>query len=152
MNGEVLDQYLCVGYAVELLAQSNYHKQFPMVAYVYEDILQPFELGQIRFYLDDNHAPTGFVTWAWLSTKIRDDVHESGRPLEDGEWQSGEHLYFNDFVAPYNNMKPIVQDVAKNVFPDQIGTSLRRNMDGSVRRINKWVGTDRLTATTRDVA
>ena len=145
MSGASIDQYTCVGYAVELLARSNYHKQFPLVHYLYEDVLMPYEIGQIRFYLDESARPAGFVTWAWLSSDVRDDVHRTGRPLEQDEWQSGDHLFFNDFVAPYNNMKPIVRDVENNVFPNEIGTSLRRNMDGTVRRINRWIGANRKT-------
>ena len=32
------------------------------------------------------------------------------------------------------------QDIKGNIFADHRATSFRRNTDGSIRRINRWVG------------
>jgi cytolysin-activating lysine-acyltransferase len=47
-----VDCYSGVGYALELLAQSEYHRQFPVGDYLRVEILPPLWHGQIRFYLE----------------------------------------------------------------------------------------------------
>jgi len=81
------------------------------------------------------------VTWAWLSDEVRDDIHKSGRVLSKQEWKSGDNLFFNDFVTPYGHLKEVIRDL-KNLFPNEIATSLRRHQDSSVRKVNRWVGVD----------
>ncbi len=125
-----LDLYSCVGYSLELLAKSEYHKDFDMGAYLEEEVLPAIELGQARFYLTAEGIPTGFVTWAWLSETVRNEVHKTGRGLEQHEWQCGPHLFANDFVTPYGTIKHVVKDLATNLFPNEIATSLRRHPDG----------------------
>ena len=80
------------------------------------------------------------VTWAWLSAKVEREIHASGRSLSRSEWACGDRLFFNDWITPYGNIREVAHDMTHNIFPDQIATSLRRNMDGSVRRINRWTG------------
>lgn len=135
-----VDCYSGVGYAVELLAQSEYHRQFPIGDYLRVEILPPLWLGQIRFYLSPQGLPTGMITWAWLSDEVLQDVLASGRALAPDEWNSGSEHFFNDWITPHKNIRDIMHDMTHNVFPDTVATSLRRNPDGSVRRINRWTG------------
>lgn len=135
-----VDCYSGVGYAVELLAQSEYHRQFPIGDYLRVEILPPLWLGQIRFYVSRQGLPTGMVTWAWLSDEVLQDVLTSGRALAPDEWNCGSQHFFNDWVTPHTNVREIMHDMTHNVFPDTIATSLRRYPDGSVRRINRWTG------------
>jgi len=135
-----IDCYSGVGYALELLAQSEYHRQFPVGDYLRVEILPPLWQGQIRFYLSPQGFPTGMITWAWLSNEVLQDVLASGRALSPDEWNCGSQHFFNDWITPHNNIREIMQDMTTNVFPDTIATSLRRNPDGSVRRINRWTG------------
>ena len=62
-----------------------------------------------------------------------------GDGIED-EWQSGEHLFFNDWIAPYGNIRSAMHDIATHVFPHHTATSIRRHQDGSIRKINYWQG------------
>lgn len=55
------------------------------------------------------------------------------------EWRCGNRLFFNDFVTPYGNAREVVGEVLR-VFSVDVATSLRRNQDGTVRRINRWTG------------
>jgi len=80
------------------------------------------------------------VTWAWLTETVEADVHSTGRALFHEEWKSGDRLFFNDWITPYNNIRDVLHDMTHNIFPDEIATSIRRNPDGSVRRINRWTG------------
>ena len=135
-----LDYYTYVGYALELLARSNYHKQHQLGAYFRTEILPAFRNNQVQFYTDKNGAPIGLVTWAWLSSPALKEIHESGRAVAENEWKSGDNLFFNDFITPYGNMKEVLLDFTTNIFPNEVATSLRRRPDGTIRRVNRWIG------------
>ncbi len=135
-----LDEYTQVGFALELLAQSDYHQQYSVGDYFRTEILPPIWTNQVRFYLTAEGVPTAMMTWAWLSQEVEQEMHQTGRSLEQDEWQSGERLFFNDWIAPYGNIRSVMHDIATNVFPDKTATSIRRNMDGSIRKINYWTG------------
>ncbi|KIC51557.1 toxin-activating lysine-acyltransferase [Tateyamaria sp. ANG-S1] len=135
-----LDDYACTGYAVELLAQSEYHRRYEVADYLHTEILPALWAGQIRFYITKDYVPTAFVTWAWLNKDVEREVHRTGRALRQEEWNCGDRLFFNDWVTPYGNIREVLHEMTHVIFPDQVATSLRRNPDGSVRRINRWTG------------
>lgn len=135
-----VDYYAANGYALELLAQSHYHRTQKVGDYFRTEILPALWQSQARFYLTDDGAPTAMVTWAWISPEVEAEVHATGRALTQGEWSCGDRLFFNDWVTPYNNIRDVVHDMTHNSFPNEVATSLRRNPDGSVRRVNRWTG------------
>ncbi|MEP3637093.1 MAG: toxin-activating lysine-acyltransferase [Paracoccaceae bacterium] len=135
-----LDDYACAGYAVELLAKSEYHKQHRLGDYFRTEILPALWKNQVRFYLTKDYVPTAMVTWAWLSETVEREVHQTGRALLHEEWNCGNRLFFNDWITPYDNIKEVLHEMTHEIFPDEVATSLRRNADGSVRRINRWTG------------
>jgi len=134
------DEYTLNGYALSLLAHSPYHRQQPLGDYFRTEILPALWAKQARFYVAPDGAPTAMITWAWLSPEVEAEVHATGRALTQDEWNCGDRLFFNDWVTPFNNIREVVQDMGQNVFPNHVATSLRRNLDGSVRRINRWTG------------
>lgn len=135
-----IDYYASVGYALELLAQSEYHRQFKLGDYFRVEILPALCCGQTRFYLTNEGLPTAMVTWAWLSEEVERDVHKTGRALTENEWNCGDRLFFNDWITPYDNIREVLHDMTHNIFPNEVATSLRRNPDGTVRRVNRWTG------------
>jgi cytolysin-activating lysine-acyltransferase len=135
-----IDYYASVGYALELLAQSEYHRQFKLVDYFRVEILPALWCGQTRFYLTEEGVSTAMVTWAWLSEEVERDVHKTGRALTEDEWNCGDRLFFNDWITPYDNIREVLHDMTHNIFPNEVATSLRRNPDGTVRRVNRWTG------------
>ena len=135
-----LDEYASAGYALELLAKSSYHKQHPVGDYFRTEILPALWVNQARFYLTEEGIPTAMVTWAWLNKEVEKDVHETGQALSHDEWQCGDRVFINDLIAPYDNSREVIKDIKNNVFANHKATSLRRNTDGSVRRVNQWIG------------
>jgi cytolysin-activating lysine-acyltransferase len=135
-----IDDYVGVGYALELLAQSKYHRQFSLGDYLWVEILPALWCGQARFYLTSDGAPVAMVAWAWLSEPVEHDIHATGRALAEEEWQSGSRLFFNDWITPYGNTSEVLRDMTVHIFPDEVATSLRRHSDGSVRKVNRWTG------------
>jgi len=135
-----IDYYAANGYALELLARSDYHKQQPLGNYFRTEILPALWTNQVRFYVTPEGLPTAMVTWGWLSAEVEADVHATGRALSRDEWNCGDRLFFNDWITPYDNIREVLHDMTRNIFPNEVATSLRRNPDGSVRRINRWTG------------
>ncbi len=138
----ILDLYTSVGFAIELLTRSEYHREFNTSQYFDVEILPPLWCNQVCFYLSDEGIPTAMITWAWLSEGAQTDIHATGRSLKEDEWNCGDLLFFNDWITPYDNTRDVLKDMTHNVFPNEVATSLRRNPDASVRRINRWTGTN----------
>ena len=138
-----IDYYASIGYALELLAQSEYHRTRNLGNYFRAEVLPALRCGQTRFHITDECVPTAMVTWAWLSEEVEREVHDTGRALLRSEWQCGDQLFINDWIAPYGNIRALTHDIGNNVFPDDTATSLRRNPDGSVRRVCRWIGSRR---------
>jgi cytolysin-activating lysine-acyltransferase len=135
-----LDKYTQTGFALALLAQSDYHRQHPLGDYFYTKGLPPLWANQVRFYLTEAGVPTAMGTWAWLSKAVEQDMHQTGRALTEDEWRSGDRLFFNDWIASYGNIRAAMRDVATHIFADKTTASIRRNKDGSIRKINRWTG------------
>ncbi|MDN3557807.1 toxin-activating lysine-acyltransferase [Halomonas maura] len=135
-----VDDYTSLGYVLELLAQSECHRQFELGDYFCTEILPPLSCNQVRFYVTPEGWPTAMLTWAWLSEQVERDVHATGRALGKEEWASGDRLFFNDWVTPYGNIREVLHDMTHHHFPNEVATSLRRRHDGSVHSINRWTG------------
>lgn len=134
------DRVLHLGMVIDLLALSPYHRAFPLAWYLETEILPPLDRGQARLYCDARGVAHGAVTWAWISSACLAKVERSGRSLRLAEWTSGTRLFFNDWLSFGLAFRPMMVDLTSRVFPDQVATSLRRNPDATVRRVNRWTG------------
>jgi cytolysin-activating lysine-acyltransferase len=135
----IVDPYVGIGYALELLGQSDYHRAKDLGEYFASQILPPLSNQQIKFYTTPQGYPCGMVSWARLSREIKEEVHETGRSLKLEEWNCGTHVFINDFIALTNDARPIISDMMCNVVPDvSSASSIRRHSDGSVKKINYW--------------
>jgi len=133
-----LDYYAGAGYALGLLAKSQFHENFDLGDYFRVEILPPLWANQTRFYVTEKAVPTAMVTWAWISEDVEKAIHTEGRALHQNEWNSGDRLFFNDWITPYGNIRHVVKDMRTNVFPDHKATSVRRNPDGTVYKVCHW--------------
>ena len=128
-----------LGAILWLMQHAPYHSQWALHD-LEVDILPPMALGQYRLYHTPEGEPFGFVTWAYVSEEVKDILVERKRPMQRNDWTSGELLMFNDFVAPFGHGRWMVQDLRKNCFAgDTAAFSLRRTLQGSVRKVNRWI-------------
>lgn len=134
------DALAALGMAIQQLATSAYHQKFKLSYYLPIEILPPLMAKQVQCYVGLDGNPLGLVTWAWLSKPVQTDLHSSGRALEAVEWSEGFRLFFNDWITEPAAFRAAMTHMTERKFPDEIASSLRRNPDGSVRRVNKWVG------------
>jgi|GEM_PF-1192839 cytolysin-activating lysine-acyltransferase len=132
-----LDFYSRLGIATLLMEQSPYHKQWPLYDAELE-LVPPLHLNQCKFYFDPQQNPVAFVTWSSITEATKNKlVNESGQMQWD-DWNSGELLLFNDFVAPFGHTREILKDLRNQEWPHKIAFSLRRTKDGSVKKVNYW--------------
>jgi cytolysin-activating lysine-acyltransferase len=134
------DRAFRLGMFIDLLARSQYHRAFPLAWYLKTEILPPLDRGQARLYCDPQGVAHGAVTWAWMSSACLAKVEQNGRSLRLAEWTNGTRLFFNDWLSFGSAFRPMMTDLTSRVFPDQVATSLRRNPDATVRRVNRWTG------------
>ena len=138
-QNKLVDPYVGIGFALELLKASPYHRNKELGAYFRSQILQPLTIKQIKFYTTMDGLPCGMIVWARISEEVRREIHLTGRSLSSNEWSCGKHVFINDFIDMANNSRAMIRDMMSNVVPDaKIASSLRRNSDGSVRKVNRW--------------
>lgn len=133
-----IDRYASLGFALELLSKSAFHRDFEIGEYFRVEILPPLFANQAHFYLTEEGTPTAMATWAWLSEEVETEIHTTGRALEPHEWNCGERLFFNDWITPYGNIREVVKDMRTNVFPQHHATSVRRDATGAVKKVCYW--------------
>jgi len=83
----VIDYYTSIGFSLALLAESTYHRRYPVGNYFKTQILPALWAKQIKIYAPED-APKALVTWAWLSEAVEKDVHMTGRSLTHEEFSS----------------------------------------------------------------
>ncbi len=62
----------------------------------------PLVTGQFRIFRFDD-VPRAMYTWAWLSAGAERKLI-TGVPLAPEDWQSGDHLWIIDLMAPYRGL------------------------------------------------
>ena len=137
-----LDRFAALGLALEVLATSSYHSKFRPRLYFKVQVNKPLSLGQARFYMADQGRPTGMVTWAWLSEHVEAQLLESGGRLSANDWQSGDRLFFYDWISERCATPGMMRDLIRDVFADHRATSIRRADDGSIKKICRWMGSN----------
>jgi len=79
-----------------------------------------------------------FVTWSNITEATKTKLVEHGGQMEWVDWDNGDLLLFNDFVAPFGHTRVILKDLRSQAWAHEIAFSLRRAKDGSVKKVNYW--------------
>jgi cytolysin-activating lysine-acyltransferase len=122
-----------------LMQHADYHRRWSLHA-VNVDIVPAIVLGQYRIYHTPEGEPIGFVTWAYVNDEVKDILIHRRRPMTQADWRSGDLLMFNDFVAPFGHGRWIVNELRSTLFANNVAFSLRRQLGGGVRKVNRWEG------------
>lgn len=149
-NLEEFTIYDLLGIFFKLLSVSKYHRQFTVKYYFQNEIAPAIQYGQYKIYLTENLAPKAFVTWAWLDKHALNRVQKTGDALDPASWQTGKNLFFNDWIAPYGDVRSLIRDLTDNVFPDEIATSVRHDQNRKLTKVCKWYGKNRVRAQTHN--
>lgn len=128
--------YEALGMMMALAMASNYKNWTIQEAETY--LLPPLNMGQCKIYFTERDCLMGFVTWALVDEQSHAALLKKGQNPPPDRWGSGENLWLIDIVAPFGNTLHIVRDLQRNHFPHLHAHSIKRNLDGSVKRIKRW--------------
>ncbi len=119
-----------LGEIIWLMTRSTAHRYF-FISDLEWMVLQPVSLGQFRVFHGDEF-PVGVLFWAYVSGAVEDRLKEGITRLSPGDWKSGDRLWLVDAITPFGNVQTMLDDLAKNVFPDTPFQYLQRDDDGEL--------------------
>lgn len=73
-------------------------------------LLPPVVLDQCRLYTK-NGIPWAFITWAKVSDAIHQRLSSGVAKIAPHEWNSGEHIWIIDMVAPFGGIEACIDDL-----------------------------------------
>jgi hemolysin-activating ACP:hemolysin acyltransferase len=117
------DFFMLHGEVMFLLARNNLHRAYS-IAEMQRRVMYPIGLGQFSIYRSDT-KPLALLTWAFVTDAIDRRFRTEVADLNPEEWNSGPHLWYMDFVAPFGHGGRVINDMLTKVFPDRIGRSQR---------------------------
>jgi len=120
------DFFILYGEILYLLARTAVHRSYT-IADMEQRVLQPVGRDQFRLYRG-RAGPLALLTWAFVSDALHARLQEEVVDLAPEEWNSGPHLWYMDFVAPFGHGGLVIDDVLTNVFPDRVGMAQRAKL------------------------
>ena len=119
--------------------ESELHRNW----YVYDlavNFVPALQAGQVKIFFDEeNGFPTAFVTWALLDDETHEKLLLDGITPPPEKWNSGEHLWFIDFLSPFGNPYKLIRELQLASFSGfETANFISRNSDGSIRKIRTW--------------
>jgi cytolysin-activating lysine-acyltransferase len=134
---EALTKLPILGPALWLYARDPLRK-FTFMADIDWLLLPPVILDQCRLYTKED-IPFAFFTWARVSDTV-DERLRSGVPrIAIHEWQSGDHLWLIDAVAPFGQLKEMITELHKSQFPtERISALLPDPENGNQPKVHEF--------------
>ena len=126
-----------IGSITHLMMSSQLHSKYEIVD-IADRFVPALIHNQFRYY-EINGNPIGFFNWAWLSDEVEEKYSTGEYVLSLDEWNSGQNLWFPEFIAPFGHAKLIVKDLRQNIIPK--GTpakSFRMRPGDNYRLISHW--------------
>lgn len=123
-----------------LLSRNEKYQTYPF-AVLNEWIDPPLLTNQFAvFYRWNDSVPIGYITWAFLAPDVEERWKNDPQvSLHPSEWNEDGALWIVDFLAPPGYCADIVEFIGQELFAGyDRAYSLRRNADGSVRKISCW--------------
>lgn len=107
-----------------LLAKSGTYTHWSL-AKIGEAIGYPLSLDQCFVYYREEE-PVGVITYAYVSEEALTALMAGERIIRREDWQSGEHLFVPDLIAPFGDVRRMTKHFHKFV-KDSHGDGFRCN-------------------------
>lgn len=124
---------LLIGEVAALMMLSKVHRKM-QVRDIADIILPPINLSQFRIYHNSKQEPVGFVAWGNFDSATLQKYLSGSVVLTKKEWNSGNSLFFTDFISPYGHTKKIFKDLTHNIFPNHTAQTIRFTEQGKHRK------------------
>lgn len=122
--------------AISLMSISDIHREL-QIRDIDRLIAAPLSLAQYRIWREGSR-PVAYVSWGYLSSEARDRHLARAGLVKAGDWNSGQELWFMDFIAPFGGITKYIRDLYRQ-FPDhKIAFISRSYGTGKVQRIGKY--------------
>ena len=132
-------QFDCLGKLTWLWANSPLQQAWPF------ELAKRFLIPAIakeQFHLIERDGmPVAYCSWAWLSAEaeMRYLMDPSQLALED--WQSGNRLWFIDWVAPFSSADSWeLKRVIAEHFPESVARAIRVKRNSNTARVMRFKG------------
>ena len=96
--------------------------------------LPAIEHKSVRIFRTSNNQPCAALIWARLSKPVSSRMFSHNRPPRAKEWNSGEHLWFLDIIAPFGHGKDIARNLVRNP-PNEAFSFARIGADRKIRKL-----------------
>lgn len=135
---DALSKLPILGPALWLYARDP-SKKFMFLGDIDGAVLPPIVLDQCRLYTK-NGLPYAFITWALVSDTVDARLRSSEPKIAPHEWQSGEHVWIVDAVAPFGQLDETLLEFRQSLFPQKTVRALLHDQGkaGAVK-FHEWI-------------
>jgi len=133
LSDKVTSNAQILGEVVWLLTKSNLHRDWS-IASIEQWVMPAISKQRFRLY-HEGDKPVGYVSWAHMSQRAEKAYVKNTRLLSPDDWESGDRLWFVDFITPFGHAMRVTRDLKSSVFPDDVGRVLRWREDSDVLSI-----------------
>lgn len=96
--------------------------------------LPAIEHNSVRIFWTTDKKPCAALIWARLSDEVSQRMVTENRTPNPSEWNSGDHLWFLDLIAPFGHGKDIARHFARKP-PNEAFSFARIGPDGRLRKV-----------------
>ncbi len=96
--------------------------------------LPAIEHKSVRIFRTATNQPCAALIWARLSSHVSSRMLSHNCPPKAKEWNSGDHLWFLDIIAPFGHGKDIARNLARNP-PNEAFSFARIGADRKIHKI-----------------
>lgn len=128
-----------LGSATWLWMHSKAHRDAPL--HTLPTLLLP-AIKHRQFVLASEHGkPVLYLAWMNLNEEAeRRYVHQSPLTMTDSDWNSGERIWFTDWIAPFGHTAQITRLLQRHVFPNRCMRALNHRGTERGLRIKTYQG------------
>lgn len=137
------------GASVWLWMHSTMHRDVPL--HQLQTQLLPVIKSQQYVLVSRQDNPVFFLSWAWLDEDAERRYLNRpvvNFPIED--WNSGDRMWFGDWIAPFGDTRQMYHLVRRHVFPHACVRSLYQHGATRGLRIINWKGAKVSASTARE--
>lgn len=96
--------------------------------------LPAVEHEAVRIFRTSDNKPCGALIWARLSDEVALRMFTENQPPRANDWNSGDHLWFLDLLAPFGHGKDIARHLVRNP-PKEAFSFARLGPDKKLRKL-----------------
>lgn len=128
-----------LGASVWLWMHSPLHRDAPLHAL--PTLLLPIIKRRQYVVVSQHDQPIFFLSWAWLSLDAeRRYLTRPAIYMHDSDWDSGDRMWFCDWIAPFGHTAAMKQLIRRDIFPTHLARALYHRGEARGKRVVMFHG------------